>query len=192
MDKKKSPPYQFNNYKTDRDIVAELTSNDKTICNRAFKVLLDTLQKPIYFHLRRLLGNHEDASDASQTTFVKVYTSLHSFAFKSKLTTWIFTIATRQGLDLIRKRKVTEADYETHLVNLQSDIYFDGNSAAEKLHAAVLSLPEKQRAVFILKYFEGLDYKSISEATNTSIGSLKASYHHAKQKIKPLLLHNVI
>jgi len=192
MDKKSSPSYQFYGYKTDREIVAELTSNDEINRNRAFKVLLDTLQKPIYFHLRRLLNNHEDAADASQTTFIKVYTSLHSFAFKSKLSTWIFTIATRQGLDLIRKRKVTEADFETHLVNIQSDIYFDGNSAAEKLHAAVLSLPEKQRAVFILKYFEGLDYKSISEATDTSIGSLKASYHHAKQKIKPLLLHNVI
>jgi RNA polymerase sigma-70 factor (ECF subfamily) len=142
--------------------------------------------------LRRLLGNHEDAADAAQTTFIKVHNSLHTFAFKSKLSSWIFTISTRQGLDLIRKRRTTEVDFETHLANIQSDIYFNGNEATEKIHAAVLSLPEKQRVVFILKYFEGLDYKSISDATNTSVGSLKASYHHAKQKIKPFLLFNVI
>ena len=188
MHKKNSSTYQFHGYTTDREIVAELNSNDEIKRNHAFKVLLDTLQQPIYFHLRRLLGNHEDAADASQNTFVKVYTSLHSFEFKSKLSTWIFTVATRQGLDLIRKRKNTESDFEIHLINLQSDIYFDGNSATEKIYAAVLSLPEKQRAVFILKYFEDLDYKTISEATNTSVGSLKASYHHAKEKIKLLIV----
>jgi RNA polymerase sigma-70 factor (ECF subfamily) len=142
--------------------------------------------------LRRLLGNHEDAADAAQTTFIKVHTSLHTFAFKSKLSSWIFTISTRQGLDLIRRRRVTEDDFETHLACLQSDLYFDGDEATARIHAAVLTLPDKQRAVFILKYFEGLDYKSISEATSTSVGALKASYYHAKQKIKPLLLSNVI
>jgi len=192
MHTKNNNTYKFNGYPTEKDLVFALTSVDETTRNRAFNTLLDTLQKPIYFHLRRLLGNHEDAADASQTTFIKVYTSLHTFAFKSKLSTWIFTIATRKGLDLIRQRRTSEVDFETHLVNIQSDIYFNGEEATEKLHAAVLSLPEKQRVVFILKYFEGLDYKSISDATNTSVGSLKSSYHYAKQKIKPFLLINVI
>jgi RNA polymerase sigma-70 factor (ECF subfamily) len=192
MHQKSYTTFKFNGYPTDRDLVLALSSDDDTTRNHAFNVLLDTLQQPIYFHLRRLLGNHEDAADAAQTTFIKVHNSLHTFAFKSKLSSWIFTISTRQGLDLIRKRRTTEVDFETHLANIQSDIYFNGNEATEKIHAAVLSLPEKQRVVFILKYFEGLDYKSISDATNTSVGSLKASYHHAKQKIKPFLLFNVI
>ena len=192
MHQKSYTTFKFNGYPTDRDLVLALSSDDDTTRNHAFNVLLDTLQQPIYFHLRRLLGNHEDAADAAQTTFIKVHTSLHTFAFKSKLSSWIFTISTRQGLDLIRKRRVTEDDFETHLACLQSDLYFDGDEATARIHAAVLTLPDKQRAVFILKYFEGLDYKSISDATSTSVGALKASYYHAKKKIKPLLLSNVI
>ena len=192
MHQKSSTTFKFNGYQSDRDLVLALSSGDDSTRNSAFNVLLDTLQQPIYFHLRRLLGNHEDAADASQTTFIKVHTSLHTFAFKSKLSSWIFTISTRQGLDLIRKRRVTEDDFESHLANLQSDPYFDGDEATARIHAAVLTLPDKQRVVFILKYFEGLDYKSISDATSTSVGALKASYYHAKQKIKPLLLSNVI
>ena len=192
MHQKSYTTFKFNGYPTDRDLVLALSSDDNTTRNHAFNVLLDTLQHPIYFHLRRLLGNHEDAADAAQTTFIKVHTSLHTFAFRSKLSSWIFTISTRQGLDLIRKRRVTEDDFETHLACLQSDLYFDGDEATARIHAAVLTLPDKQRAVFILKYFEGLDYKSISDATSTSVGALKASYYHAKKKIKPLLLSNVI
>ena len=192
MPQKSYTTFKFNGYQTDRDLVLALSSGDDSIRNSAFNVLLDTLQQPIYFHLRRLLGNHEDAADASQTTFIKVHTSLHTFAFKSKLSSWIFTISTRQGLDLIRKRRVTEDDFETHLANLQSDPYFDGDEATARIHAAVLTLPDKQRVVFILKYFEGLDYKSISDATSTSVGALKASYYLSKQKIKPLLLSNVL
>jgi len=192
MHQKSYTTFKFNGYPTDRDLVLALSSDDDTTRNHAFNVLLDTLQQPIYFHLRRLLGNHEDAADAAQTTFIKVHTSLHTFAFRSKLSSWIFTISTRQGLDLIRKRRVTEDDFETHLACLQSDLYFDGDEATARIHAAVLTLPDKQRAVFILKYFEGLDYKSISDATSTSVGALKASYYHAKKKIKPLLLSNVI
>ena len=192
MHQKSYTTFKFNGYPTDRDLVLALSSDDDTTRNHAFNVLLDTLQQPIYFHLRRLLGNHEDAADAAQTTFIKVHTSLHTFDFRSKLSSWIFTISTRQGLDLIRKRRVTEDDFETHLACLQSDLYFDGDEATARIHAAVLTLPDKQRAVFILKYFEGLDYKSISDATSTSVGALKASYYHAKKKIKPLLLSNVI
>jgi len=194
MQEKSSTSFCYKGYPTDRDIVEALSSDNNSVRNQAFEALLDTLQKPIYFHLRRLLGNHEDAADASQTTFIKVHTSLNTFAFKSKLSSWIFTIATRQGLDLLRKRRSNqdfEYDFDKHLITLQSDIFFEGDQIEQIFQAAVLSLPEKQRAVFILKYFENLDYKTISAATNTSIGALKASYHHAKKKIKPFILSYV-
>lgn len=172
----------------DKDLVNRIL-NERTK-ERAFSELLGYMHEPIYFHLRKMLGNHDDAADATQNTFIQVHTSLSGFKFKSKLSTWIYTVATRRGIDIIRKRKafvsIEDAEYQ-----LESDVYFDGNEASTKLHAAILTLPAKQRAVFILKYFEDLDYKSISEATGTSIGALKASFHHAKEKIKPLLISQV-
>lgn len=168
----------------DKDLVERILN--KSTKDRAFRELLGYMHEPIYFHLRKMLGNHEDAADATQNTFIQINSSIASFKFKSKLSSWIFTIATRKGIDLIRKRKqhlsIEDAEH-----SLEADIYFDGDSASKKLHSAILTLPAKQRAVFILKYFEDLDYKSISEATGTSVGALKASFHHAKEKIKPLI-----
>ena len=184
--------FTFSGYASDKILVNALVSSNNTIRNDAFNSLLETIHQPIYFHLRRILGNHEDAADATQNTFIKVHTSLNTFRFESKLSSWIFSIATRQGIDLIRKRRNEEVTFEDHITHLESDVYFDGDNAAVLLHAAVLTLPEKQRTVFVLKYFENLDYKSISECTGTSIGALKASFHHAKEKIKPLLNSNVI
>jgi RNA polymerase sigma-70 factor (ECF subfamily) len=191
MKKEGANNFTFPGYPSDKTLVNALISSKNTIRNPAFNSLLDTLHQPIYYHLRRLLGNHEDAADATQNTFIKVHTSLNTFRFESKLSSWIFSIATRQGIDLIRKRK-EEVTFEDHLACLESDVFFDGDEASTRLQAAVLSLPDKQRAVFVLKYFEGHDYKSISECTGTSIGALKASFHHAKEKIKPLLISNVI
>ena len=184
--------FTFSGYESDKTLVNALVSSNNTIRNDAFNSLLETIHQPIYFHLRRILGNHEDAADATQNTFIKVHTSLNTFRFKSKLSSWIFSIATRQGIDLIRKRRNEEVTFDDHITHLESDVYFDGDNAAVLLHAAVLTLPEKQRTVFVLKYFENLDYKSISECTGTSIGALKASFHHAKEKIKLLLNSNVI
>ena len=192
MKKESANNFHFTGYTSDKTFVNALISSKNNIRDRAFNTLLDTLHQPIYYHLRRLLGNHEDAADATQNTFIKVHTSLNTFRFESKLSSWIFSIATRQGIDLIRKRRKEEVTFEDHLAYLESDVFFDGDEASTRLHAAVLTLPDKQRAVFILKYFEGLDYKSISECTGTSIGALKASFHHAKEKIKPLLILNVI
>jgi len=192
MKKERANNFRYTGYTSDKTFVNALISSKNNIRDRAFNTLLDTLHQPIYYHLRRLLGNHEDAADATQNTFIKVHTSLNTFRFESKLSSWIFSIATRQGIDLIRKRRKEEVTFEDHLAYLESDVFFDGDEASTRLHAAVLTLPDKQRAVFILKYFEGLDYKSISECTGTSIGALKASFHHAKEKIKPLLIINVI
>jgi RNA polymerase sigma-70 factor, ECF subfamily len=182
MQKKKGVTnFTFSGFMSDEVLLNALSSSSNTIRNDAFNALLETLHQPIYFHLRRILGNHEDAADATQNTFIKVHTSLNTFRFEAKFSSWIFSIATRQGIDLIRKRRSEEVEFEDH-----------GDHAAALLHAAVLTLPEKQRTVFVLKYFEDLDYKSISECTGTSIGALKASFHHAKEKIKPLINSNVI
>jgi len=192
MKKKGVTNFTFTGFKSDEILLNALSSSNNTIRDDAFNALLETLHQPIYFHLRRILGNHEDAADATQNTFVKVHTSLNTFRFEAKFSSWVFSIATRQGIDLIRKRRSEEVPFEDHVTHLESDVYFDGDKAAVLLHAAVLTLPEKQRTVFVLKYFEGLDYKRISECTGTSIGALKASFHHAKEKIKPLLNSHVI
>lgn len=172
----------------DKELVSRILSSSSK--ERAFSELLDFMHEPIYFHLRKMLGNHDDASDATQNTFIQVHKSLAKFEFKSKLSTWIYSIATRKGIDLIRKRKqfISLEDAEFSLLE---DSYFDGDSITTNLYAAVLTLPTKQRVVFVLKYFEDLDYKTISEVTGTSVGALKASYHQAKEKIKPLLISKV-
>jgi RNA polymerase sigma-70 factor (ECF subfamily) len=180
---------QYKGYSSDEELIEAITSPYTR--EIAFKALLDNLHKPIYFHLRRLMGNHEDAADATQNTFIQVFTSISSFKFNSKLSTWIFTIATRKGLDLLKKRKQTTSIDEA-MLSLSFDTYFDSDDLSTKLQAAVLTLPPKQRAVFTLKYFEGLDYTSISLATGTSVGALKASYFHANKKIKPYLINSVI
>lgn len=168
----------------DKDLIDRILNPSTK--EKAFRELLKYMHEPIYFHLRKMLGNHEDSADATQNTFIQVNSSLSSFKGASKLSTWIYTIATRKGIDLIKKRKYFLSIEDTEQ-SLLSDSYFDGNEAQIKLLAAILTLPAKQRAVFVLKYFEDLDYKSISEATGTSIGALKASFHHAKEKIKPLI-----
>lgn len=192
MKKKDVKEFTFSGYASDKILTNALRSSTNKIRNDAFNALLETLHEPIYFHLRRIVGNHEDAADATQNTFIKVHASLSTFRFEAKLSSWIFSIATRQGIDLIRKRRIEEVPFEEHVNHLESDVYFDGDKAAVLLHAAVLTLPEKQRIVFVLKHFQGLDYKRISECTGTSIGALKASFHHAKEKIKPYINSNVI
>jgi len=157
--------------------------------NSAFNRLLEKYQERTYWHIRKLLVLHEDADDVCQDTFVKVFKNLSKFNEDSNLFTWIYRIATNESLNFLKKKKTKFLlpiyDYENELSSkLSESDLIDGDKVEIELQKAILKLPEKQRVVFNLKYFENLDYKQISEITGTSIGGLKASYHHAVSKIK--------
>jgi RNA polymerase sigma factor (sigma-70 family) len=156
--------------------------------NRAFECLLDKYQKRIYWHVRRIVIDHDDADDVTQNTFIKVWTQLESYRGESRLYTWLYRVATNEALHFLSKKKTDRnipIDDNSELLNtLQSATYFDGNALELKLQAAILSLPDKQRTVFNLKYYENMKYEEMSEVLDTSVGALKASYHHAVKKLE--------
>ncbi|MCS7074718.1 MAG: RNA polymerase sigma factor [Bacteroidia bacterium] len=160
--------------------------------NLAFNRLIRKYQQRIYRHIRRMVIDHDDADDLTQNCFIKVWQNLQTFQHKAKLSTWIYTIATNECISFLRKKRmrffIPIHDIEQELANkLDSGSLFSGNEIERKLQKAILTLPEKQRLVFNLKYFEELTYEEIQEVLGTSVGALKASYHHAVKKIETYL-----
>lgn len=163
--------------------------------NQAFQILLNNFQKPLYNHIRNIVLNHDDTDDVLQNTFVKVFQNLNKFKGESKLFSWVYRIATNEALTFLnQKAKKSGISSETlqnqTINNLKADIYFDGNEIQIKLQKAIAQLPEKQQLVFKMKYFEELKYEEISEILGTSVGALKASYHHAVKKIETFVTTN--
>ena len=156
----------------------------------AFKLLMTTYQERIYWQIRRIVLSHEDTDDILQNTLIKVWKGLPNFKGNSKLYTWIFRIASNETFTFIEKNKKNQ-----NQVDLSACYDFSGSSAdhidgeyiQEKLERALLEVPEKQRMVFHLKYFEDLKYTEISEIVGTSVGALKANYHLAVKKIEDFL-----
>ena len=175
---------------TDQD--KELIRLLKTDVNRGFMLLVETYSKRLYWHIRRLVILHEDADDALQNTFISAWKNIGNFRNESALYTWLYTIATNEALTLINKRKRNSAvsldDIGSYLANsLEGSTWFDGDEAQVKLQNAILQLPEKQRIVFNLRYFDEMPYEEMSKVLGTSEGALKASYHHAVKKIEEML-----
>ena len=163
--------------------------------NEAFQQLLRTYQKPLYNHIRNIVLNHDDTDDVLQNTFIKVFENLNKFKGESKLFSWMYRIATNEALSFLnqkaRKSGISSETLQSKAIdNLQSDAYFDGNEIQIALHRAIATLPEKQQLVFKMKYFQELKYEEISEILGTSVGALKASYHHAVKKIESQLTTN--
>lgn len=174
----------------EKDFIRELL-NPKTQ-NAAFQKLLRDYQRPLYNHIRNIVLNHDDADDVLQNTFVKVFQYLKDFKGDSKLFSWMYRIATNEAITFINqkaKRKGTTSEaLQTKMVdNLKADDYFDGNEIQIKLQKAIALLPEKQQLVFKMKYFEEIKYEELSEILGTSVGALKASYHHAVKKIEDFM-----
>ena len=164
--------------------------------DRGFRALLEKYQERLYWHARRMVVEHDDANDVIQECLVKVYRKINTFRGKSSLYTWLYRIATNEALTFLRKqkRKATQSIDDEDLLlaeRLHADAYFDGDEAQVQLQQAIVRLPEKQRAVFNLRYFEEMSYKEMSEVLNTSQGALKASYHHAVKKIEHYVKTNV-
>ena len=141
----------------------------------------------LYYHIRRIVISHEDANDVLQNTFIKAWKGLKKFNRESKLSTWLYKIATNEALSFIKKNKKHQDALKNELVEKPSEYFIDEKSIEAKLEKAILILPEKQRIVFNLKYFDELKYSEISEITGTSEGALKASYHIAVKKIEEFL-----
>ena len=172
----------------------ETLINPKTQ-NIAFKQLVQQYQKPLYFHIRNIVLNHDDADDVLQNTFIKVFSNIKNFKGESKLYSWIYRIATNESLTFIEQRAKkqgisNEEVQQKAILNLESDVYFEGNEIQLKLQKAIAILPEKQQLVFKMKYFEEIKYENMSEILDTSVGALKASYHHAVKKIEEYLKTN--
>lgn len=163
--------------------------------NKAFETLLIQYQKPLYNHIRNMVLNHDDANDVLQNTFLKIFRYLKNFNGDSKLFSWMYRIATNEAITFLsqkaKKNGITSEALQSKLVeNLTSDSYFDGDAIQLKLQKAIASLPEKQQLVFKMRYFEEIKYEDLSEILNTSVGALKASYHHAVKKIEKFMTTN--
>jgi len=172
------------------DNISELLKED---LNKGFRLLVEKYSSKLYWHIRRLVIIHEDADDALQNTFMNAWRSIDNFRSDSSLYTWLYSIATNEALTLINKRKRNAAvsinDLESYFANSQEgSTWFDGDEAQIKLQNAVLQLPEKQRIVFNLKYYNEMTYEEMSKVLKTSEGALKASYHYAVKKIEKTII----
>ncbi len=169
-----------------------LQLQDKRTLDRAFRTLMTQYKERLYWHIRKIVINHEDADDVLQNTFIKVYKNIHSFKGNSKLYSWMYRIATNESISYIKKRakiqQIESEELQQQMVNnLQADVYFEGDVIQQKLQMAIAQLPQKQQLVFNMKYFDNMKYNDISEILKTSVGGLKANYHHAVKKIEKML-----
>lgn len=172
----------------DEDQLIKDLQNPST-ANKAFGVLVDTYSEPLYWQIRKMVINHEDADDLLQNVFLKIWKNIHNFRGDAKLTTWLFKIAVNESINFLNqernKRQLTGSDEDSFLLNnIEADEYFDGDELQKELQKAIATLPEKQRLVFNMRYFDEMKYQDISEILGTSVGALKASYHHAVKKIE--------
>lgn len=160
--------------------------------NYAYNLLVQKYQERLYWHIRKIVIAHEDADDVLQNTFIKIWKGLESFKAESQLYTWMYRIATNESINWLNKKRkrffVPLVNVERRLTDsLTSDPYFSGDAIQLKLQKAILTLPEKQRLVFNMKYYDEMKYEEIAEILDTSVGALKASYHHAVKKIEQYL-----
>lgn len=178
---------------TDSDIF-ELFTNFSTK-EKGFTILVNRYKERLYWHIRRMVVGHDDADDVLQNTFLKAWQGIENFRGESKLFTWLYRIATNECLTFLERQKRKAPHHLSYSENslenkLKSDDYFDANIAEWKLHLAIQSLPEQQKLVFSLRYFEEMPYKAISEILQVSEGALKASFHHAARKVEQYLLNH--
>jgi len=172
---------------TDNQILGLITASKTR--EKGFQFLIDKYKVKVYWHIRRMVIDHDDADDVVQEVFIKIWKNIHKFRGDSDLYTWIYRIASNEALGFLRKKKrslilsgKTNQDLLTQ--KLHNDAFFCGDQFASRFQEALLSLPHRQRMVFNMKYFEEMKYEEISKITGLSPGGLKASYHHAVKKIK--------
>lgn len=159
---------------------------------KAFELLVNTYKEKLYWQIRRIVLDHDDTDDVLQNTFIKVFKNISGFKGDSKLYSWMYRIATNEALTFLKTKTkilgISDSDVQDSMLNkLQSDVYFEGDYIQLQLQKAIATLPEKQKLVFNMKYYQELKYEEISEILETSVGALKASYHLATKKIESFL-----
>lgn len=169
-----------------------LRLKDPASREKAFEELVNTYQQRLYWHIRRIVLDHDDSDDVLQNTFIKVFRNIDSFKGDSKLYSWMYRIATNESLTFLkqksRKLGVSSSEMQEQMAEkLESDVYFEGDEIQLKLQKALAQLPEKQKLVFNMKYYQDMKYDEISEILGTSVGALKTSYHLAVKKIEAML-----
>ena len=175
---------------SDREILDQF-SNPETR-NYAFNLLVRQYQNRLYWHIRKMVIDHDDTDDILQNVFIKAFNGLSNVREDSRIFTWLYRIATTECITFLNSKKkrffIPMVDVENQLSqNLENDSYFNGDRIQMRLQQAILTLPEKQRLVFNMKYFEDMKYDDMSEILGTSVGALKASYHHAVKKIEEFM-----
>ena len=179
----------MNNY-NEKEIIALL--QEPTRQREAFECIVKEYSEQLYWQIRRLVLSHEDSNDILQNTFIKAWMNIEYFRGDAKMSTWLYRIALNESLTFLNKQRASNQlsidDADTEMLNrLESDTYFDGDDSQKIFLQAIHTLPEKQQIVFNLKYFKEMKYEEISEILGTSIGGLKASYHHAVKKIEAFI-----
>ena len=174
---------------TDKNII-DLQKSGKL--EQAFNAIINSYSERLYWHVRRFVCNHDDTNDLLQEIFIKIWKGLPSFKGNSQVFTWVYRIATNETLTFLRKQKMLslihlDSPESNFLRKMECDSYWNGDALQRELHKAIQKLPNKQKLVFNMRYFDEMKYEDIAEITGTSVGSLKASYHHAYNKIQSLL-----
>ena len=175
----------------DEDKITEALRHPDT-CRDAFSEVVKHFGRPLYWQIRRMVTSHDDADDLLQNTFLKAWDNIELFRGEAKLSTWLYRIAVNESINFLNKqRKIQnislDGENDYMLTSLESDEYFDGDEIQKYLQEAIMTLPEKQRLVFNMKYFDEMKYEDISDILGTSVGALKATYHHAVKKIENFL-----
>ncbi len=174
----------------EEELILRLTS--QATKDSAFKELLTLYKERLYWHIRKIVVSHDDTDDVLQNTFIKVYKNIHSFKGESKLFSWMYRIATNEAFTHLKRnsklKSVDSQELQDYTIdNLEADVYFEGDEIQLKLQKAIATLPQKQKLVFNMRYFDDLKYSDMSEILETSEGALKASYHIAAKKIEAYL-----
>ena len=183
----------MNEHLDDKELLAQF--KDPSTKERGYTRIIKKYQEKLYWHIRRMVVEHEDANDVLQNMFIKVWNGLDNFREDSQLYTWMYRIATNESLTFLeqqkRKSTLSLSDEESGLSNkVKASEYFDANKLEWKLQVAIQQLPEKQRIVFNMRYYEEMPYEQMSDVLETSVGALKASYHIAAKKIEEFLVTN--
>lgn len=178
--------------KNEQKILEQL--KDRTLRNSAFSIVVEKYSPKIYWHIRNMVLSHDDANDLVQDTFIKAWNSLDTFRGEAHISTWLYRIAINETLAFLKKRQIEtvpiDSDEYDIAGTIESDAYFCGDSTDILFRKAIETLPEKQRLVFNMKYFEEMKYEEMSDILGTSIGALKASYHIAVKKIEKFIEEN--
>jgi RNA polymerase sigma factor (sigma-70 family) len=177
---------------TENKILTLLSTNDGY--ERGFSLLVKTYQERLYWHIRGMVGQHDDADEVLQKTFIKVFKGIAGFQRNSKLYTWLYRIASNESLSFLAKKQKNRLESiddneSSDAYKLSADTYIDNSETDKLLGEAIATLPEKQRQVFLLRYYDEMSYQDIAEISGTSVGALKASYHHAANKIEHYILN---